>query len=94
MMNTKPKFDLGRLVATPGALHALEKDHTTPESLIDRHVAGEWGKLCAEDEILNEMALQHGGRLMSVYGLTDGAKILIITESDRSATTLLLPEDY
>lgn len=59
-----------------------------------RHGAGDWGDLCEEDRQANERALEHGGRLVSVYRDREDTKIYIITEHDRSVTTVLLPEDY
>lgn len=66
----------------------------SPTDLLSRHVRGDWGKIPPEDQGLNEEALASGGRLMSVYPLRTGETIWIITEWDRSVTTLLLPEDY
>ena len=62
--------------------------------LLARHLSGDWGEVCAEDAKENEFSLQHGFRLLSAYRLSDGTKIWIITEADRSATTFLLPEEY
>jgi len=61
---------------------------------LQRHAAGDWGEVDAHDKTKNEYSLQHGFRLLSAYRLADGTKIWIITEADRSATTLLLPEEY
>jgi hypothetical protein len=88
------KFQLGSLVATPGALHALEQAKQSPMTFIQRHAAGDWGEVDAHDKAENEYSLQQGFRLLSAYRLADGTKIWIITEADRSATTLLLPEEY
>lgn len=87
-------FALGQIVATPGALEALEKTRQTAEEFISRHVSGDWGTLPAEDVQANEEAVKNSGRLLSAYHLNDGAKIWLITEWDRSATTLLLPAEY
>ena len=86
-----PRFPLGRLVVTPGTLDAL--DIRQALGLIGRHVAGDWGELDAEDRAANEAALVHGTRLLSAYTV-DQARVWIITEADRSATTILLPEEY
>ena len=59
-----------------------------------RHVRGDWGDLCDEDRLLNERSVGGGGRLMSSYKLSEQIKLWIITESDRSVTTLLLPSEY
>lgn len=90
----KPKFPLGQLVATPGALAAFERSGDNPACFIRRHVLGDWGELCADDVSENEFSLQNGLRLLSAYRLKDGTKIWVITEADRSVTTVLLPEEY
>jgi hypothetical protein len=91
LMAATPRFQLGQLAATTGALAAF-----TPEEVaqsVQRHAQGDWGEICKSDAAQNQRALKHGGRLMSVY--TYGGKTLwIITESDRSVTTLLLPDEY
>lgn len=87
-------FALGQVVATPGALAALEKAGQTPDELIARHVAGDWGVVPPEDAKLNDDALKYGGRLFSAYLLRDQTRIWLITEWDRSVSTLLLPEEY
>jgi hypothetical protein len=87
-------FPLGNLVATPGALNALEKNGTVPMTLISRHMRGDWGDVPTVDAKTNADALRIGARLLSSYPLADGARIWIITEADRSTTTLLLPEEY
>ena len=88
----RPRFELGQLVATPGALEALNEESIWP--YIKRHANGDWGDVCAEDKKENELSLKEGFRLLSAYHLPDGCKIWIITEADRSATTILLPEEY
>ncbi len=90
----RPLFSLGQIVATPGALDALEQAGITPLTLIARHVAGDWGDLGEEDKQANEEALQQGMRLLSAYKLETGKKIWLITEYDRSVTTLLTPQEY
>ena len=90
----QPRFALGKIVATPGALQALEKAHQTPRELIARHVSGDWGDLDMEDYIENQLSLERGYRLFSAYKLKTGVKVWVITEADRSATTFLLPEEY
>jgi hypothetical protein len=87
-------FSLGRLVATPGALHALETTGQNPHEFVRRHASGDWGDLDEEDRKENELSVQNGFRILSAYHLNDGTKIWIITEADRSSTTLLLPEEY
>lgn len=87
------KFLLGQVVATPAALAYLASRSLTPLVFLDRHAAGDWGDVCEQDRRANEEALKSGLRLMSVYKIGDGA-VWIITEADRSVTTVLLPEDY
>jgi hypothetical protein len=90
-----PKFPLGQTVATPGALEALERVGQHPLDLLRRHARGDWGELSADDQAANDAALADGGRLMSSYVLVDGrTKVWVISEQDRSVTTLLLPEEY
>lgn len=86
------KFPLGRLVATPNAISSLSQDDTL--NALNRHRVGDWGDVCEEDRQANERALIEGARLLSVYHGVSGVKFWIITEADRSATTVLLPEDY
>lgn len=81
-------------MATPGALDALARSGETPEKFLRRHVTGDWGELDAEDKKANEQAVRHGMRILSAYVTTTGEKIWLITEADRSATTLLLPDEY
>jgi hypothetical protein len=91
---TIARFPLGRIVATPGALAALEGAADNPASFLRRHVTGDWGELDAEDRRENEFSVAQGFRLLSSYTLTNGTKLWIITEADRSSTTLLLPSEY
>jgi hypothetical protein len=105
---TGAKFPLGQIVATPAALALLAHHKFSSSALINRHVRGDWGDLCDEDREGNEEALLIGNRLMSGYRLVDAQRIAdtpfskrdafptvwIITEWDRSVTTLLLPSDY
>ena len=88
------RFWLGQIVATPGALKALEDAQQTPLEFLMRHVSGDWGDVCAEDAAENELALREGFRLLSSYRSAKDAKLWIITEADRSVTTLLLPDEY
>ena len=87
------RFSLGRIVATPGALQALEKAGMSTVPLLARHQSGDWGQLDAEDWRANEEAIEHGWRVFSSYEV-GSAKVWIITEADRSVTTILLPEEY
>jgi hypothetical protein len=88
------RVELGQIVATPGVLAALEENDQGPAEFLSRHRNGDWGEVDEEDRAANDWAAREGARLLSVYRLKDGAKIWIITEWDRSATTLLLPEEY
>jgi hypothetical protein len=88
------RFPLGHIVATPGALGALERAGENPATFVKRHVTGDWGELDQDDQRENEISVVQGFRLLSAYTLSNGTKIWIITEADRSATTLLLPSEY
>lgn len=89
------RFALGRIVATPGAIDALEAAGTTPWGFLRRHQIGDWGELSEDDRRENERSLVEGARLLSAYRLPrTNRKLWVITEADRSATTLLLPEEY
>lgn len=87
-----PRFQLGQLVATPNALEQIPNVEIL--AALKRHAGCDWGTLDAEDLQSNERALAHGGRLFSAYLSTAAVKFWIITEADRSVTTVLLPEDY
>jgi hypothetical protein len=87
-------FPLGSLVATPGALAALERASQLPTTFISRHVCGDWGTVCDDDKKLNDAAVTDGTRILSAYETAGGEKVWVITEADRSATTLLLPDEY
>lgn len=98
-INGKPRFSLGQIVATPGALEALKESGQTPAFFLDRHSKGDWGEVCPDDARLNDQALVNGGRLLSAYKTLRGERLWIITEAaddqgHRLATTLLLPEEY
>ena len=89
-----PRFPLGQIVATPGAIEAMEESGQTADFFLDQHVQGQWGQVDEEDWEANNRSLMDGTRLVSAYQTLKGVKIWVITEADRSATTLLLPEDY
>ena len=96
---TSPKFALGQILATPGALEALEASSQQPLEFLARHVSGDWGDLCVEDRQLNDDSLIDGSRILSAYHTSKGVKLWVITEATdesghRSATTILLPEEY
>jgi hypothetical protein len=87
-----PRFELGRVVSTPGALAAVTGEDIA--KALARHHQGDWGDVGPVDWQMNEMALEGGDRLFSVYYALIGVKIWVITEADRSATTVLLPDEY
>ena len=89
-----PQFDLGEVLATPGALAALERLQVMPIKLLSKHLRGDWGNVAAEEALANDNALKNGGRLLSSYAIAPDVRIWVITESDRSVTTLLLPAEY
>lgn len=96
---TTPKFQLGRLLITPGAQNSLKKTGESVWTYFARHAQGDWGEVDAEDAALNDEALKDGSRLLSAYHLKDGTKIWAISEAEddngqREATTILLPEEY
>ena len=93
-ISKQPAFELGQIVATPGALAALKKAGQQPGEFLTRHVHREWGDLDEEDRKENEYSLEHGFRLLSAYKTNTGDRLWIITEADCSVTTLLLPEEY
>ena len=88
------RFSLGRVVATPGALRALEKAEQLPAEFLDRHVNGDWGEVPEADKRENEYAVEYGFRVLSAYTTSAGEQIWILTEADRSATTIMLPSEY
>ena len=99
----RPRFELGQLYHTPGAQAVMQRYQVNPFQLLGRHVRGDWGDVCPEDAQANEEALQEGARVLSAYVLPPPAgesetlapvKVWLITESDRSVTTILLPEEY
>lgn len=89
-----PKFTLGKCVMTPGAQEALAAASQDPLVFLTKHVCGDWGLLDAEDAEANEAALKDGLRLLSVYETRLGTRLWVITEHDRSVTTILLPDEY
>ena len=87
-------FDTGFVVRTPGALLALIDAQVSETSLVERHQAGDFGELCEEDRTANERSIEKGGRVFSSYAVAPDTKVWVITEADRSVTTLLLPSEY
>ena len=87
-----PQFQLGEIVATAHCHQTIsERDRLIA---LNRHASGDWGDICEDDRGLNELSLRDGSRLLSVYKDSKGKTFWIITEADRSVTTLLMPEDY
>ena len=82
------------MVATPGALEALRQASQSAQDLLTRHASGDWGDVGAEDARENELSVRAGFRILSSYPIAAGVTVWIITEADRSATTLLLPREY
>lgn len=96
---TNPLFKLGQVVATPGAAEALQAAAQSPWEFLRRHVAGDWGDVCADDGKANDEAVKDGSRILSAYTTKADTKVWVITEAaddngQRAATTILLPSDY
>ncbi len=98
MRRVRGLFPLGRVLITPGAADVLTEAAVAPHALLERHVAGDWGEeIDQHDTAVNEAALKTGARLLSAYRVSGKAapeKVWLITEADRSATTILLPDEY
>ena len=94
MTQARKQFSLGRLLATPGALSALEDAGQAPAEFLARHCAGDWGDVDAADAAENDLSIADGFRILSDYKTCKGVKLWVITEADRSATTILLPDEY
>ena len=94
MSQKKPLFPLGQVVATPGALEALEEAGQEPLEFLQRHQVGDWGIVPEEDKKENDFSVTRYLRILSAYELKTGVKIWLITEADRSVTTFLLPSEY
>lgn len=92
LTETSTKFPLGQVVATPNALASVPSEEIS--AALNRHAHGDWGIMPEEDKRANERALRAGERLFSAYRSSGNVKFWIITEWDRSVTTVLLPEDY
>ena len=90
--NAAPLFSMGQVFITPGAMNVLTTEEAN--TFLYRHCHGDWGLVCAEDAEENWFSVQNGYRIMSVYATYDGVAVWVITEWDRSCTTILLPEEY
>jgi hypothetical protein len=91
------RFEVGRVVGTPAALAALEIAGVESCELLDRHASGDWGEVDGHDRRENELSVRKGYRILSVYEVNPSGvsrRVWIITEADRSVTTILLPEEY
>lgn len=91
---SQPRFRAGQLVMTAGVNDLVQRGALNPVPYLRRHLGGDWGDLCDEDRRSNDAALKNGDRLFSSYRVSDDLKLWIITEWDRSVTTLLLPSEY
>jgi hypothetical protein len=89
-----PLFPLGKIVATPGAISALDDSRQNPATFLERHRSGDWGDCDEADKQENDLSVREGFRIFSVYRTSGGQKIWIITEADRSSTCILLPDEY
>ena len=103
-----PRFSPGQIVATPAALDLLAEHGVSPQTILRRHLSGDWGGLCSDDVATNEAALRHGSRLLSSYEIAPGVTVWIITDAEsdideagsvltppqRLYTTILRPQDY
>ena len=89
----KPLFTLGQIVATPAVIAHFNEHHQSILPLLRRHVSGDWGELCAEDKAENALSVQQGFRILSRYTVA-GETVWIVTEADRSVTTVLFPSEY
>ncbi len=87
-------FTLGQIITTPGAVAAFAATGERPFPLLARHQQGDWGDISAEDAAENGLSVTHSFRILSAYPLKNGTGIWILTEADRSATTILLPDEY
>ena len=89
-----PRFKLGRILATPGALEVIADARISIVDLLIRHMSGDWGDLPDSDRQQNNAAITTGQRILSSYILPGGRTVWLITEADRYATTFLLPGEY
>ena len=91
---SQPRFTLGRIVSSPGALAALEESGESASTFIRRHHCCDWGDVCPNDATRNEEALENGERVFSVYHTAKNEKLYVITEADRSSTCVLKASEY
>jgi hypothetical protein len=88
-----PLFKLGRILATPYAKEELELLNYSPLDLLRKHMSGDWSEMALEDQQSNQESIRKGSRIFSAYTI-QGTKFWVITEADRSSTTILLPSEY
>jgi hypothetical protein len=93
MTTYTPLFSLGRTVQTPAARDELHRLNYSPLDLIRRHMSGDWSEMATEDQQSNREAITESSRIFSAYTI-QGTKFWVITEADRSSTTILLPSEY
>lgn len=87
-------FELGNIYITPGAIDALVESNQHAQEFLQRHQRGDWGELDEHDRQENELSIREGFRILSAYRTAKAVRLWIITEADRSSTTILLPEEY
>lgn len=92
-LRKRPLFKLGMIVATPGVLEHFDRHEINAQVYIERHQCGDWGNVPPEDAQENDLSVQNGFRVLSSYDIA-GERVWIITEADRSSTTLLFPSEY
>ncbi len=91
---TSARFELGSIYITPGAIDALVESNQHAQEFLERHQRGDWGEVDEHDQHENELSIKHGFRILSAYRTAKDVRLWIITEADRSSTTILLPEEY
>jgi len=93
-ITTTTAFELGSIYITPGAIDALVESNQHAQEFLQCHQRGDWGEVDEHDRQENELSIREGFRILSAYRTAKGARLWIITEADRSSTTILLPEEY
>ena len=88
------KIAIGQTFMTSGVREAFEESNQTANEFLARHQIGDWGLVCADDRQENDLSVKEGFRILSAYKTSKGEKLWIITEANRSSTTILLPEEY